>query len=582
MRPHSPIPWSYGFRLDAAISAKERKQLGEWIKRFTELTQDRLGVFVACDGTDPERRRASWDAGGEVIELAQLRAQMPTDEDRERRLERALADAASDRWPEAVMLLSTWPEDTRARAIETAEAALALWPDARRTSVQAWAKRPELQRLTRTAFGAVAGMLDAAHATVLATQDVAGLRAHHDALARLTCLEVSGSSGLDRMLLECTGLTGLRQLALQQPTYSEGNGTLDLAALLAAPHLERLEALSLYGYTLTDADIRALVECRQPLTRVRLQCAALQPEAGAMLGQLAARKRLQSLDLKYNDLGPKGAEALFKGGDWSSLRALDFSANEIGDRGVAALTSAAPSQLRWLNLSSNDTSEQLTAASAEALASCEALGELRTLILNGHPVGVGVAALVESPALRSLRALDVAFPSASLRDILAACSGVNGPPLEELQLGNTESDKPADWSRAAFLQRVRCLSLDSLDGKLYAGALTCPHLEALESLTLGGCYSNNSAGFKALTTSAPPPNLHYLGLEGWKLSAKQATALARSPIGQQLWGVGLMSSYTSVEAWRCLYDAGLPTAGTAAFERYPASEFDAMSTFREV
>ena len=588
VRPANPLHWGYTFCLDEALPADERAALRAFLERFTQVNDgSSAGFYVVAAGTEPEARRAAWDASGALVEVEQLRAQMPTDDvaARSERLARALARPTSEGWCEAAMLLSTWDAATLPAALAMAERLLASWPDELRQDVEAWKDRPELGALVRVFWGPIEGDGPAKGITVVRTQDPHGLEKQQERLSAIRVLELSGKSKLPEVVARCEAMTSLERLVLQQPTYSEGTAKIDLGRLLAAPHLQRLGGLSLYGYSLTAADIEALADCPQPLQHLRLQYAKMKPAMAKGLARIASRKPLRSLDLKYNDLGPKGASALFAApDDWRALRVLDISANEIGDEGVEALARASLDELRWLNIASNDPKNQLGPAAARALAEAPALAKLETLILHGHPLGAeGVAALLHSPCLRGLRRLNVAFCDASLAAIVE-CLGSGEPvALTELNLGNMQSSesKKLDLEGATFLRGVRSLSLDSLDGAEYAAALSCPHLDALEVLVLGGGYSNPRKGFEALCSAKPPPRLRYLSLSGWKLTAEQARRFAASPLGQQLWGVELMSSYTVPDAWYELYRAGLPTVGSPFFDAYAPNEHVTTTTFRE-
>jgi hypothetical protein len=433
VRPTSAVHWGYPYCFDVGLPAGEREELLAFFGRFTEVAdRPSAGYFVVGPDTDPEARRAAWDGGGEVLELEQLRAQLPPDDvaARSERLARVLARPTDRGWSELVMLLLTWDEATLPAAIDEAERLLADWPDELRARVDRWVGRPELQRLVRAQWlveGAEwPAIIDGV--TTVKTQMLAEVAANQGRFAGITSLEISGKSGIPGVVAGCTGLPTLERLILQQPTYPDGDGVGELARLLRAPHLQRLRGLSLYGYTLTEEDLEALADCPQPLENLRIQCAHLRPADARALATLASRRRLRTLDLKYNDLGPEGAGVLFENSDdWQALRVLDFSANEIGDEGAAAIARAAPAELRWLNLASNDPANQLTAAGARALADAP-LGRLATLNVFGHPIGAeGLVALLYSRRLRGLRALNAAFPGASLAEIAERCG--DGEPV---------------------------------------------------------------------------------------------------------------------------------------------------------
>ncbi len=586
IRPSSAPPWGYSFELHPSLPARDREELSAFFTRFTTL-DDSLAVLVTCRDTPAEDRRAAWDSNRQTIEIEQLRAHLPSDDvtARTERLRRALERPDGDRWYEIVMLLSTWDADTLPAAIAVAEEGLSRWPDVARHEIDAWKSRPELQRLTRSAWGNIAEALqrpclDAA--TVLTTQDASRLVEHQGAFSHMRQLSLSGSSGLGPVAASLTEMTKLTVLELQQPTYSQGVKPLDLKKLFKAPHLADLDALSLYGYTLNATSLDALAKCAQPLTRLRIEYAKMKPEVGAKLATLASRKRLTSLQLKYNDLGPAGATALFaRPDDWKGLRVLDISANEIGDEGTLALSRASLDELRWLSISSNAPQEQLTARAAEALASAPSLGKLEGLFLMGHPVGsAGVAALLRSKTLRSLRRLNVSYSASSLDEIIDACDGADCVALTELNLGGIDTSKPADWSRATFLRTVKSLSLDALSGSNYEGLFACPHLGSLEVLVLGGAYTDNEKAIEALTAAPRIPSLRYVDMSGWKPTAKSARAMARSKLFEGLWGVQFLASYVPPEAWREFYEAGVPLVN-GGFDRFPANEITQVTTFRD-
>jgi len=107
---------------------------------------------------------------------------------------------------------------------------------------------------------------------------------------------------------------------------------------------------------------------------------------------------LVALDLKYNELGDAGAEALAKSPHLTNLRVLDLGANGIREAGARALAQSPHlTNLRVLNLEDNGIRE----AGAEALAQSPHLTNLRVLNLKKNDLGnAGAAALKNSPYLR--------------------------------------------------------------------------------------------------------------------------------------------------------------------------------------
>ena len=571
IRPSAPVHWGYAFSLADGFPESERAELVAFLERFTSVDDSGHGFVVVGPNTASEVRRAAWNADGNLVEVEQLRAQMPSRDHAERhaRLTRVLSQRSGRAWSEAVMLLSTWDAQTLPAAIADAEHLLADWPDELRVGVEAWKDRSELRALVRVHRDPLGPAADVARITVLQTGDTAGLEDHAGRFAHVATLDVSGT-GIPDLLLRCTAFTALERLILQPPIRSAGTAPGKLKQLLRAPHLQKLTGLSLYGHTLDDDDLEALATCEQPLEHLRLQRAALSPRSAAQIARLAARRPLRTLDLKHNGLGPDGARALFAiPGSWGCLRVLNLSANEIGSSGVRAIADAGLGELRWLDVSSTYPAKRLSVAAARALAAAP-FDKLETLIVGGHPLdGKGVAALLHSPRLRALRGLNAMSTEASLADIVAHSEG-EPVALTALHLGANFVFNPTrpklDLSRAAFLRGVRTLNLETLAGSEHAALLTCPHLEQLETLVLGPEFDGREEAFAALTSSIPPPRLRYLRLNGWTFTAAEAAKLAASPLARQLWGLDLHNIYTTPETWQEMHRVGLPLVGPAMYD----------------
>jgi hypothetical protein len=308
----------------------------------------------------------------------------------------------------------------------------------------------------------------------------------------------------------------------------------------------------------------------------------MKPAAANTLSKLAAKKSLLSLDLKYNDLGPKGAAKLFsKPESWKRLRVLDISANEIGDVGTQAIAAASLPELRWLNISSNAQKEQLTEKSAIALASSQ-MPNLYSLNLFGHPIkSRGVAALLEAKGLRGLRELNVGYCSWSIPELMESLGQGEPVAIERLDLKSpSRPGGPADWSKATFMKTVKTLNIETIDAKGIEDLFRCPHLENLEILVLGCSYGDETEALEAIS-KASLPGLKYLGLNGYKLNGQSAKKLAKSPLFRELWGVELMPTYTQPEAWRAFYDEGIPLVGYVHFDGNPANEYGSLSPWRD-
>ncbi|HEY0137112.1 MAG TPA: hypothetical protein VGB85_23675, partial [Nannocystis sp.] len=174
------------------------------------------------------------------------------------------------------------------------------------------------------------------------------------------------------------------------------------------------------------------------------------------------------------------------------------------------------------------------------------------------------------------------YTRTNLAELAAHCGTAEPAALTALNLvGVDSSTTPLDLGDARFLRNLRTLGLDSLPGKDYAAVLSCPHLQSLEALALGSCYADTDAAFDALVSIEPPPNLHYLDLTGWKPTSEQAATFAASPLGRQLWGLQMMSSYVQPDAWHAFYQAGLPLVGSGLFDAGAPQEYTTSTTFRE-
>jgi uncharacterized protein (TIGR02996 family) len=186
-----------------------------------------------------------------------------------------------------------------------------------------------------------------------------------------------------------------------------GDGEEVIAKTLAqAPAFSEIEELGL-SFNQLDGGLKTLV--RSPaLPRLRwLSLWGCDVESGD-LGALARSNRtgaLEYLGLNDNHIGAAGARALARAGSLGRLTSLNLGQNPLGDDGVAALARANLPGLRRLDLSEVG----LTARGLAALARAPWLPSLRQLILSGNQQmpDEGIRALVQTPALRSLEALEL-------------------------------------------------------------------------------------------------------------------------------------------------------------------------------
>lgn len=178
-----------------------------------------------------------------------------------------------------------------------------------------------------------------------------------------------------------------------------------LTALLGAPALRPLEALSLIAPQISRDWTRALAE-GWAMPRVQ----AFEVRSGihhdalpALLERLSAWRSLRALAITHNALAGLSATAIVRAPTLQGLAHLSLAHNALGDQGTATLaTACAMPRLRALSLASNG----VHAEGAEALASAPRLSRLEALDLSDNRLGVeGVRALLRSPHLQNLRTL---------------------------------------------------------------------------------------------------------------------------------------------------------------------------------
>jgi Leucine-rich repeat (LRR) protein len=265
-------------------------------------------------------------------------------------------------------------------------------------------------------------------------------------LARLQRLDLSGNRiGLEgvRTLLRSPHLGRLKSLDLSHNDL----GPAGAAELAGWP--SQLESLSIAGNGLSGDDVRRLLEAplSQALVELDLTHNPLGPGLMSVLGKFLARSirlalgftgltaadvrdlarspaRPRTLDLRFNDLGDPGIQAL-AGSDLlsrceslnlrgnrltrvpglpDSLTRLDLSVNPLGDDGVLDVVGSGRPGLIDLRL----TNVLLTAAGLERLASGGGLVGLERLDLGGNMLGDnGAKVLAGCPDLTGLRELDL-------------------------------------------------------------------------------------------------------------------------------------------------------------------------------
>jgi uncharacterized protein (TIGR02996 family) len=199
---------------------------------------------------------------------------------------------------------------------------------------------------------------------------------------------------------QAVGVVDVRRVVWRR----RGSLFLEHAQLLAG-----LVALDLKYNELGDAGAEALAKSPH-LTNLRklvLYCNGI-GEAGAVaLAQSPHLTNLRVLNLEFNGIGDAGAEALAKSPHLTNLRVLNLEFNGIGDAGAEALAKSPHlTNLRELNLRDN----RIGKAGAEALAQSPHLTNLRELDLSYNGIGdAGAEALAQSPHLTNLRVLNLEY-----------------------------------------------------------------------------------------------------------------------------------------------------------------------------
>jgi uncharacterized protein (TIGR02996 family) len=209
-------------------------------------------------------------------------------------------------------------------------------------------------------------------------------------------------------------------------------------------------------------------------------------------------------DLVADDchLGDAAARAIAAGG-MPELRYLDLSLNEISEEGFRAIArSKGLAKLRYLDLSVNHTDD--ATAYAEVINSAN-LANLTVLCMGGsETVGLDTKVLAKPGRRPSLRVLDLddTHMSDSAAQALAVCPAVRG--LWYLDLSDTK------------------LSSTGLEVLLKG-----PDLDHLAFLTLAHNHLDVKAA-RAIANMAPP-SLQWLALYGNPLTPNGLAALADSP-----------------------------------------------------
>ncbi len=185
-------------------------------------------------------------------------------------------------------------------------------------------------------------------------------------------------------------------------TFMAGGSMEVASAIIEAPHLGNLEALSLRRAGLTDSDVMDLLTPpRFPnLKRIDLRSNAL---SGGSLRALRKRP-LTELLFAHNRLGRSSVHELATEGALGGLERLDLSGNGIGNEGLSVLAKISwLGSMKRLELSSTG----ITASGISALKDTPLAKHVTHLELAGNELGAGGLKIILSGVFPALTHLDV-------------------------------------------------------------------------------------------------------------------------------------------------------------------------------
>jgi uncharacterized protein (TIGR02996 family) len=197
----------------------------------------------------------------------------------------------------------------------------------------------------------------------------------------------------------------------------------------------------------------------EPMRRGLRFYGPLPSEWGSAQASSPHMKRLTTLGLNHNRIGPEGVRELIDSPHLDRLIALHLAVNAIGGGGLAALAgSRLLAQLEDLDLSANG----ISATGIRALLDSPLAGRLAKLDLASNDLGAsGVEALSRSPHLHRLTRLGLACNLLGESGARALAQAASLPCLTELDLrGNALGDEAMQvLADCSLLQRLTSLDL---------------------------------------------------------------------------------------------------------------------------
>lgn len=294
------------------------------------------------------------------------------------------------------------------------------------------------------------------------------------------------------------------------------------AAMLASPHLERLEALRIPHHTLGNIDalvdgaaLPSLVELDLSVPLMEevgsggLDSEPLDSEAAQRLAYWPGLAKVRSLNLSGNLIESEGLTDLLSSPYIGALKELHVQGIAESYLSFGAFLSANPA----LSLEVLSVRGSISRESARQLAQAPCLAHLRSLTLAGYPQKGALEALAEAPWLAELRVLDLSgFEALGL---LRPLVERDPPHLHTLDLSGAlrRSDE-----RASLFEQL----------------VSSPLSNRLLSLRLSFNQADE-AMFDALAGAVGLGRLLSLGLvDRRKPKSKAVDKLLRSPLGARL------------------------------------------------
>lgn len=262
-----------------------------------------------------------------------------------------------------------------------------------------------------------------------------------------------------------------------------------LATLARAPHLARLERLSLdlFDFYYSAESLTALFNSPNLTNLADLRVIGFSGPVhgiGPAIAESKVIRKLQTLDLGFNVVSTEDAVVLACSPALDNLRSLSFSSGAITDAGVVALADSPHlCRLEILDLSCTGISD----VALTAIANSPNLRKLRRLyVCRCAFTERGVRALASSPFLTELEDLDLALNSLAEGVLDALASSTTLGNLRSLRIGNNNvhADSFARLMESAVVRQVETLSLSILSADQARALAGSPALTSLRKITL--------------------------------------------------------------------------------------------------